>query len=116
MTELYKLYRNDADTTSIEATEKINVTKMEAIVYHVIDDFGTSGCIQDQVLEKLSYYSYSTVTARFKALEEKNMIVRCPTKAKGGSGRNQRIMMSKRFYDLDKDLTEEEKQQGILGV
>jgi hypothetical protein len=25
-------------------------------------------------------------------------------------------MMSKRFYDLDEDLTEEEKQQGILGV
>ena len=44
------------------------------------------------------------------------MIVRCPTKAKGRSGRNQRIMMSKRFYDLDEDLTEEEKQQGILGV
>ena len=116
MTELYKLYRNDADTTSIEAAEKINVTKMEDIVYHVIDDFGTSGCIQDQVLEKLPYYSYSTVTARFKALEEKNMIVRCPTKAKGRSGRNQRIMMSKRFYDLDDSLTEEEMRQGILGV
>ena len=116
MTEIYKLYRNDADTTSIEAAEKINVTKMEDIVYHVIDDFGTSGCIQDDVLEKLSNYPYSSVTARFKSLESKKLITRCKTFAKGRSGSRQEYMMSKRFYDLDEDLTEEEKQQGILGV
>ena len=116
MTERYKLHRKDASETSIEAAYTVPLGKMEALVLETIDDFGTSGCIQDQVLEKLPHYSYSPVTARFKALEEKNMIVRCPTKAKGRSGRNQRIMMSKRFYDLDEDLTEEEKQQGILGV
>ena len=43
MTELYKLYRNDADTTSIEAVESIDVSKMEKIVYEVIDNYGQSG-------------------------------------------------------------------------
>lgn len=116
MTEVYKLHRKDADTTSIEAAEELNVSKMEKIVYDVIDNFGTSGCIQDQVLDALPGYGYSTITARFKALEEKNMIVRCSTKVRGKRGRFQRIMMSKRFYDLDDSLTEEEMQQGILGV
>jgi len=115
MTELYKLYRNDADTTSIEAVESIDVSKMEKIVYEVIDNYGQSGCIQDDVLKKLPQFRYSSITARFKALEEKNLIVRCDTTKKGDSGRSQRYMMSKRYYDLE-DLTEEEKLQGLLGV
>ena len=115
MTELYKLYRNDADTTSIEAVESINVSKMEKIVYEVIDNYGQSGCIQDDVLKKLPQFRYSSITARFKALEEKNLIVRCDETKKGDSGRSQRYMMSKRYYDLE-DLTEEEKLQGMLGV
>ena len=116
MTEVYKLHRKDADTTSIESAEKVKVNRLEKIVYEVIDNFGTSGCIQDDVLEKLSNYPYSSVTARFKSLESKKLITRCKTFAKGRSGSRQEYMMSKRFYDLDEDLTEEEKQQGILGV
>jgi len=115
MTELYKLYRNDADTTSIEAVESIDVSKMEKIVYEVIDNYGESGCIQDDVLKKLPQFRYSSIIARFKGLEEKNLIVRCDTTKKGDSGRSQRYMMSKRYYDLE-DLTEEEKLQGLLGV
>jgi len=49
-------------------------------------------------------------------LEEKNMIVRCEHTRKGKRGRKQRIMMSKRFYDHNDGLTDEELQQGILGV
>jgi len=116
MTEVYKLHRKDADDTSVEAAKKLKVNNMEKIVFDVIDSFGTTGCIQDHVLDKLQGHAYSTVTARFKALEDKKMIVRCETKLKGKSGRSQRIMMSKRFYDLDDTLTEEEMQQGILGV
>ena len=43
------------------------------------------------------------------------MIVRCDTTKVAKSGRRQRYMMSKRYYDLE-DITEEEKQQGSLGV
>ena len=116
MTEVYKLHRKDADTTSIESAEKVKVNRLEKIVYEVIDNFGTSGCIQDDVLRELHDYPYSTVTARFKALEEKNMIVRCEHTRKGKRGRKQRIMMSKRFYDHNDGMTDEELQQGILGV
>ena len=116
MTERHTLHRRDASETSIEAAYTVPLGKMEALVYKTIDDFGTSGCIQDDVLEKLSNYPYSSVTARFKSLESKKLITRCNTFAKGRSGSRQEYMMSKRFYDLNEDLTEEEKQQGILGV
>ena len=116
MTERHTLHRRDARKTSIEAAYTVPLGKMEALVYKTIDDFGTSGCIQDDVLEKLSNYPYSSVTARFKSLESKKLITRCNTFRKGKSGSRQEYMMSKRFFDLDEDLTEEEKQQGILGV
>ena len=76
MTEVYKLHRKDADTTSIESAQNVKVNRLEKIVYEVIDHFGTSGCIQDDVLQELHDYPYSTVTARFRAVEEKNLIVR----------------------------------------
>tara|TARA_R100000234_G_scaffold33636_1_gene19784 strand:+ start:1329 stop:1664 length:336 start_codon:yes stop_codon:yes gene_type:complete len=111
---MIKLYRNDADITSIEAAESVDINKMEKIVFECIDSFGKSGCIQDDVLEMLPQYGYG-VTARFKGLENKGMIVRCDTTKVAKSGRRQRYMMSKRYYDLE-DITEEEKQQGSLGV
>ena len=116
MTEVYKLHRKDADITSIDSAKKVKVSRLEKIVYQVIDSYGTSGCIQDDVLLDLDNYSYSSITARFKALEEKNMIVRCEHTRKGKSGRRQRVMMSKRFYDHNDGMTDEELQQGILGV
>ena len=108
MTEIYKLYRKDGDVTSIEAAESLNVNRMERIVYDVIDRFGPFGCIQDQVLAKLPTYNYGTVTARFKALVEKKLIVRTDMKKKGNSGRNQRVMMSKKHYDY------QQKKQGFI--
>jgi predicted transcriptional regulator len=112
MTETYKMYRTDSDNTSIEAANSIDVTKLEAIVWAVIDRFGTGGCIQDEVLEELSAYRYNSISNRFKALVEKNLIVRCEMTRKGKSGRSQRVMMSKRFYDLE-EITEEERQQHL---
>ena len=93
MTEVYKLHRKDADITSKESTKEMDVTRMEKIVYDVIDNYGTSGCIQDDVLRDLDSYSYSTVTARFKALEEKHMSVRCEHTRKGKSGSRQSMMI-----------------------
>ena len=83
MTERHTLHRRNASETSIEAAYTVPLGKMEALVYKTIDDFGTSGCIQDDVLEKLSNYPYSSVTARLKSLESKKLITRCNTFAKG---------------------------------
>tara|TARA_R100000951_G_scaffold102776_2_gene95045 strand:- start:3794 stop:4144 length:351 start_codon:yes stop_codon:yes gene_type:complete len=116
MTQVFKLHRRDADTTSKDSAKKLDVTRMEKIVYDVIDNYGNSGCIQDDVLRDLNSYSYSTVTARFKALEEKMLIVRCDHTRKGKSNRRQRIMMSKRFYDFHNQMSDDELQQGLLGV
>ena len=112
MTENYKMYRQDGDTTSEEAAKSFDPTKLQAIVWAVIDRFGTSGCIQDDVLEDLSNYRYSSITSRFKELEEKNLIVRCEATRRGSSGRSQRVMMSKRFHDLE-EITDEERQQAV---
>jgi hypothetical protein len=112
MTEKHKLYRAEGDTTSAEAANSVDATKLEAIVWAVIDRFGTSGCIQDDVLEELSNYKYNSISNRFKALEEKKLIVRCEVTRRGKSGRSQRVMMSKRFYDLE-EITDEERQQAV---
>lgn len=112
MTETYKMYRTDSDNTSIEAANSVDATKLEAIVWAVIDKYGTTGCIQDDVLNDLSNYRYNSITNRFKALEEKGLIVRCEITRRGKSGRNQRVMMSKRFYDLE-EITDEEIIQAV---
>tara|TARA_Y100000816_G_scaffold10816_1_gene7038 strand:- start:6102 stop:6473 length:372 start_codon:yes stop_codon:yes gene_type:complete len=112
MTETYKMYRTDSDNTSIEAANSVDATKLEAIVWAVIDKYGTTGCIQDDVLNDLSNYRYNSITNRFKALEEKGLIVRCEVTRRGKSGRNQRVMMSKRFYDLE-EITDEEIIQAV---
>ena len=39
---MIKLYRNDADITSIEAAESVDINKMEKIVFECIDSFGKS--------------------------------------------------------------------------
>ena len=38
MTEVYKLHRKDADITSKESTKEMDVTRIEKIVYDVIDN------------------------------------------------------------------------------
>lgn len=97
-TPAYKLVRNDDPVTSHEAAEKLDVNRMEAKVYEVIKRYGEEGCISDQVLFVLEYYGYSTVTARYKQLKEKGLIITDGRKRKGKSGRNQLVMWGKDFY------------------
>ena len=89
------LARRDASDTSIEAAKAVDSKGLEQQVYNIIACFGTSGCIQDDVLRTLPMYAYSTVTARFKALHEKGFIEYTGEKRKGRSGRNQRVMRKK---------------------
>ena len=104
MGELYTLYRSDAPQTSIEAAEALDVTKREKMVLEAIGAF-PSGCISDDVrnycAQHYNIHSYSSVTARYKSLQEKGLIEILldadgnEVKRKGESGRNQRVMVLK---------------------
>lgn len=97
-TPAYKLVRRDDPSTSHEAAEQVDATRMERIVLDTIRTFGTDGCISDDVLALLHGYRYSTVTARYKQLKEKGLIIVDDRKRKAESGRQQLIMWAKEFY------------------
>lgn len=91
-TEPRKLVRTHAPKTSVDAACKIDTTKGERRVYDTIVAAGQSGCISDDVLAAHPDCSYSTITARYKSLEDKNLIYYQGDTRNGRSGREQRIM------------------------
>jgi DNA-binding HxlR family transcriptional regulator len=96
-TEAFKLHRADGPDTSKEAAYKVDTNRWEGIVLSVIKNFGDEGCIQEQVLDVVHQVygrvSYSTITARFKSLEEKGLI-RYEGKRRGSSGRMSRVRVA----------------------
>ena len=62
-TQAFKLVRKEDPTTSHQAAESIDTTKMEQMVYEAIRGY-PDGCISDQVLEMFPQYPYSSITAR----------------------------------------------------
>jgi hypothetical protein len=97
-TPAYKLVRNEDPSTSHEAAEKLDPTYMEQVVHEAIESFGADGCISDQVLEKLPHHRYSTVTARYKQLKEKGLVIVDHRKRKAISGRSQLVMWAYKHY------------------
>ena len=89
----FKLVRKEDPTTSHQAAQAVDTTKLERIVYEAIQSF-PNGCISDEVLEALPEYRYSSITPRYKALLQKGFIEITGTK-EGRSGRNQRVMRAK---------------------
>ena len=87
-TPAYKLVRRDDPSTSHDAAEQLDVGKMEMLVYKTIQSFGKTGCISDDVLKILSHHRYSSVTARYKQLKEKGLVIVDHRKSKAESGRN----------------------------
>jgi len=98
-TPAYKLVRKNDPRTSYAAANNIDVSQMERIVLHTIDMF-EDGCISDDVLETIPQYRYSTVTARYKQLKEKGLVIVDGTTRKGASGRQQLVMWSKQNYNV----------------
>lgn len=97
MTEQYgtdpiELYRAGDPDTSAEAAHSVDTTHLEKIVHAAITASGAAGCISADLLAKFSYLPYSSVTARFSALERKGFITCGPDKRIGPSGRSQRVM------------------------
>ncbi len=89
-TPAFKLVRKEDPVTSHEASQAVDTTKIEQLVYEAIKSF-PEGCISDQVLEMYPQYPYSSITARYRALLDKGFIEITGTRA-GKSGRNQRVM------------------------
>lgn len=86
-----KLVRNTDPITSIEAAEKVDTTRMEQLVYETIGLF-PDGAIQDDILDQLKGYPYSSVTGRFRALLDKGLITDTGLTRPGRSGRRQRVL------------------------
>lgn len=92
-TEPHKLARREDPDTSKEAAKAIDTTRLERMVHEAIRSYGDRGCCAFQLLEhRFRDLPYSSVTARFSALERKGLITCGPDKRKGPSGRSQRVM------------------------
>ena len=89
----YKLVRRNDPSTSHEAAESINPTKMQQIVLDAIKIIGP--CIHDEVWEWVQIEhpyitSSSSVSSRFNELQKKGLIELTGEKRKGWSSRKQR--------------------------
>ena len=89
----FKLVRNQDPATSHQAAQLVNSTKLEQMVYEAIKSF-PDGCISDEILAMYPQYPYSSITARYRALLDKDLIEVSGVK-RGKFGRNQRIMKAK---------------------
>ena len=89
----FKLVRKEDPTTSHQAAQAVDSTKLEQMVYEAIKSH-PEGCISDEILEMYPNYPYSSITARYRALLDKGFIEVTGVK-RGRFGRNQRIMKAK---------------------
>ena len=87
---VFKLVRKEDPTTSHEAAQAVDSTKLEKLVYEAIKGF-PDGCISDEILGMYPNYPYSSITARYRALLDKGFIEVTGVR-RGKFGRNQRIM------------------------
>lgn len=81
-----------APSTSRAAYHSIPRTDLEEKVLAVIAACGVDGCISDDIRKTYPDLSYSSVTARFSALEAKGQIFRAGDTRPGESGRQQKVM------------------------
>jgi hypothetical protein len=89
----FKLVRNQDPTTSHQAAQAVDSTKLEQMVYEAIKSH-PEGCISDEILQMYPNYPYSSITARYRALLDKDLIEVTGVK-RGKFGRNQRVMKAK---------------------
>ena len=86
----FKLVRKEDPTTSHQAAQVVDTTKLEQMVYEAIKSH-PEGCISDEILEMYPNYPYSSITARYRALLDKGFIEVTGVR-RGKFGRNQRVM------------------------
>lgn len=98
-TAKYKLVRPDDPPTSHGAAGSISTSGLERKVLAQILKGGASGVISDDVRAALPDLAYSSVTARYRALEEKSLIYYAGDKRPGRSGRAQRVMRARDYVE-----------------
>ena len=98
-TDPHILHRRGGPETSEDAAYGVNTSKLERLTFNTICTYGRHGCIQDDVVDTHAYLPYSSVTARFSALERKNLIVRGPDKRIGRAGKEQFVMRKSAYAD-----------------
>jgi len=91
-TNPHVLVRTNDPDTSHQAAKATNTPHLESLVFEAIKKFDAGGCIQDEVLAKFPGYPYSSITARFKALLDKELIEVTGERRHGKSGRAQRVL------------------------
>lgn len=96
----HKLHRKDGPDTSKDAAYSAikYLNHLEYEVFIVIKAYGEDGCISDQVREAFPCLSYSSVTARYKALIDKGFIEDSGRRRPGKSGRNQRVLIATKHW------------------
>ena len=101
-TPSYKLHRKDGPSTSKMAAESINPSHLESLVLDVIETFGSDGCISDDVIAAFerdnSRHRHNSITARYKALKDKGLVIVDDSVRKGERGRYQMIMYHHAYY------------------
>ena len=85
------LHRKDASETSVQAAYAVDSQTLEKLVYEVIRTH-PNGCISDDVIAELKNFSYPSITARYKALMTKQLVLDTGEKRPGKSGKLQRVM------------------------
>jgi len=93
-TPAHKLVRVNDPDTSHAAAQSVDTTALEQLVYGAVRSFGPLGCTQDDVLARFPGYPYSSITARFRALLDKDLIRDTGERRKGKSGRGQRVLVA----------------------
>lgn len=96
-TESYKLVRTGDIDTSHEAADSIDTTRLEQIIYEYICSRGEAGCISDEVLANFPDIGYPSITPRYRALLDKDLVVDTGERRTAKSGRKQRVMVAKKF-------------------
>lgn len=92
------LHRKDSPQTSIAAAYGVDTTKLESEVFMFIESCGKKGATAYECIKHFKPVSDSTIHARPSALERKGLIFYRGDTRKGGSGKQQRIMRSIKFY------------------
>ena len=95
-----RLFRRNASDTSIEAEQSIDVSRLEKLVLKAIQDAGTKGMTQGELLRRFPDLSYSSITARPSALKRKGFIVDSGLRRPGPTGRKQAVLVAKENHNV----------------
>lgn len=91
-------YDDDMIDTSAAALDSIDAPRLEAMVLAVITEHGKAGVISDDVRRVMvlqhGTMAYSSVTARYRKLIDKGLIIDTGERRPGLSGRAQRVMVA----------------------